>query len=234
MSEKEQVITIKKESLWKYSTFILAALLIVVLFAWLGDNDGKDGRTTGQAVGNVPPQLPPPSGAAATVDDDPVLGDKDAPVTIIEFSDYECPFCGRNFRETYPLLKKNYIDTGKVKLVYRDFPLNFHPMAVPAAVAANCVRENGGDSAYWKMHDRIFENQQSLSNENLKKWAKDLGHDIGNCLDSGKYKEEVQKDVADGSAAGVKGTPSFFINGRQLEGAQPYAVFQQAIEAELA
>lgn len=233
MNEKENIITIKKESLWKYSTFILAALLIIVLFVWLGDNDGKDRGTTGRAVGNAPQQLPPPSGAAVTVDDDPVLGDKDAPVTIIEFSDYECPFCGRHFRETYPLIKKNYIDTGKVKLVYRDFPLNFHPMAVPAAVAANCVREKGSDSAYWKMHDRIFENQQSLSNENLKKWAQELGYDIASCFDSGKYKEEVQKDVADGSAAGVQGTPGFFINGQQISGAQPYSVFQQAIDAAL-
>lgn len=223
----EEVITIRKETLWKYSTFILGALLVVVLFLYVG----KDGTSTGNAI--VDNAIPSGNFVAATVDDDAVLGDKDAPVTIIEFSDYECPFCGRHFQQVYPLIKKDYIDTGKAKLVFRDFPLSFHPMAMPSAQAAECVREQGGDEAYWKMHDKLYSNQETLSVANLKKWAGELGYDIDACLDSGKYAEEVRGDMADGSAAGVQGTPGFFVNGQMISGAQPYSVFQQAIEAAL-
>jgi len=168
-------------------------------------------------------------------DDDAFLGNKNAEVTIIEFSDYECPFCLKFYTETLPLLKKDYIDTGKVKLVYRDFPLDIHPNAQKSAEAAECVRAVAGSSneAYFKMHDIIFKNQQQLSNEALKKWAKDLGYNIDSCLDSGKMEQEVLKDLQDGLSYGVSGTPGFFINGKVLEGAQPYSVFKQIIDGEL-
>ncbi len=223
------VIKIRKENLWKYSTFVLAALLIITLFYFMGN------RSTSGSTGNVVQQLPGKQ-AAVTVseDDDAILGDKDAPVTIIEFSDYECPFCGRHFQQTYPRIKANYIETGKVKLVFRDFPLSFHPTALPAAIAAECVREKGGNEAYWKMHDLIYQNQQELSVVNLKKWAQSIGYDIGSCLDSKKYEKEVQKDMADGSNAGVSGTPAFFINKKLISGACPYDTFEQAIKAEIA
>ncbi len=227
------VITIKKDSLWKYSTFILAAILVVGAFMFFirGDNNTAP---TGQVVNNPGDTLPSANGKVeVSEDDDAVLGKKDAPVTIIEFSDYECPFCGRHFQQTYPQLKNDYIDTGKVKLVYRDFPLGFHPTALPAAIAAECVREKGKDEAYFKYHDKLFQNQQSLTNDNLKKYAKELGYDIGTCLDSEKYKSEVEKDMRDGNAAGVSGTPSFFVNGKQIVGAQPFSAFKQAIDAEL-
>jgi len=168
----------------------------------------------------------------ASVDDDPVLGNKNAPVTIIEFSDYECPFCGRFFSETLPLLKKEYIDTGKVILVYRDFPLDIHPNAQKAAEAAECVGEKS-DLAYYKMHDLIFDNQEQLSTDNLKKLAKNLGYNIDNCLDSDKMKPEVEKDLQDGLNYGVDGTPTFFINGMILSGAQPFSAFKDIIEKEL-
>ena len=145
-----------------------------------------------------------------------------------------------------PSIKKDYIDTGKVKLVYRDFPLGFHPGAIPYAEAAECAREVGkADAAYFKMHDKIFEEQNKLDGgtvkstieypgaETLKKWAKDIGYDISNCLDSGKYKNEVQKDSADGQSSGIQGTPGFFVNGISLSGAQPYSAFKQVIDAEL-
>ncbi|RMD66837.1 hypothetical protein D6817_03265 [Candidatus Pacearchaeota archaeon] len=173
----------------------------------------------------------------ASADDDAVLGDPNAPVTIIEFSDYQCPFCHRFWSQTLPQLKKDYIETGKVKLVYRDFPLNsIHPMAQKAAEAAECVRKaaGGSDEAYFKMHDKIFENQQSLSTENLKAWAKELGYDISSCLDNDEMKDEVDKDAADAQAAGAQGTPYFVINGKPISGAQPYSVFKQYIDAELA
>ncbi len=228
----EETITVRKEALWKYSTFILAALLVVVLFVFSSKDNTATGNVVAGAAVNNPPSAPAP--AAPTIDDDAVLGDKNAPVTIIEFSDYQCPFCGRFWSQTLPQIKQNYVDTGKVKLVFRDFPLDFHPFALPAALATECVREKGGDAAYWKMHDKIFENQASLSADNLKSWAKSLGYDIVSCLDSKKYQNEVQKDQQEGSAAGVQGTPAFFVNGKLISGAQPYTVFQQAIDAALA
>jgi len=225
----EVVIKIRKENLWKYSTFVLAALLIVTLFYSVGNRD-ISGTT-----GNVVQQLPGKQEAVSVNEgDDAVLGDKDAPVTIIEFSDYECPFCERHFQQTHPRIKANYIDTGKAKLVFRDFPLGFHQNALPAAIAAECVREKGGDEAYWKMHDLTYQNQQELSVVNLKKWAQSLGYDIGGCLDSKKYESEVQKDAVDGSNAGVSGTPAFFINKKLISGACPYDTFEQAINAEIA
>ncbi|MEK6889470.1 MAG: thioredoxin domain-containing protein [Nanoarchaeota archaeon] len=166
-------------------------------------------------------------------DDDAVLGSPDAPVTIIEFSDYQCPYCERFWSQTLPLIKEQYIDTGKVKLIYRDYPLDFHPMATPAAIASECVHELGGDSGYYKYHDKLFENQASLSIDNMKKWAKELGYNIDSCLDSNKYLDEVNSDMQDGSAVGVQGTPGFFINGVSVSGAQPFSVFQQIIEQEL-
>ena len=179
------------------------------------------------------------------IGESPVKGKENAPVTIVEFSDYQCPYCGRFFEETLPSIQKNYIDTGKVKLVYRDFPLGFHPMAIPSAQAANCARETGGDSAYFKMHDKIFAEQNKLdggsvsstvqfTTEDIKKWAKDIGYDIGSCLDSDKYASEIQKDQQDGQSYGVQGTPAFFINGQLVSGAQPYQAFKQIIDAELA
>lgn len=172
--------------------------------------------------------------ADVSADDDAVLGDPNAPVTIIEFSDYQCPFCQRFWSESLPLIKKNYIETGKAKLVYRDFPLGFHQYAQKAAEAAECAGDQG---KYWEMHDTLFANINSLTINDLKGYAADLGlntADFNKCLDTGKYTSEVQADLADGSAAGVSGTPSFFINGVQIVGAQPYSAFQQAIEAALA
>jgi len=172
---------------------------------------------------------------SASEDDDPFLGDEDAPVTIIEFSDYQCPFCKRFWSETLPLIKSEYIDTGKVKLVYRDFPLTrIHSQAQGAAEAAECVRKQGGDGAYFEYHDKLFENQQLLSDSNFKLWATELGYNIDECLDSGEFTSEVLKDIADAQTAGGSGTPYFVVNGVPLSGAQPFSAFQQIIEAELA
>ena len=185
-----------------------------------------------------------------SVDDDPVLGDKNAPITLIEFSDYECPFCKRHFDQTLPQLRKDYIDTGKVKMVFRDFPLSFHdPMATTEAIAANCAREQGGDPAYFKFHDEIFRkttsNGNGLSKDKIYTIATDLGLNTDNlksCVEAEKYKDEVSKDIADGSASGVSGTPGFFIGksspdgkitGTPLVGAQPYAAFKTIIDQQL-
>jgi len=233
MTEKSETITIKKDDLWKYSTFALLAILVIGAFVVFS---GTGGAPTARVVdtGANPSAPSEPQRVQASVDDDPVLGDPNAPVTIIEFSDYQCPFCARFWSQTLPLIKSEYIDTGKVKLVYRDFPLtSIHPMALPAAEAAECVHEQGGDEAYFEYHDVLFENSQFLSVEGMKQWAQDLGYDISDCLDSGQMRSEVQKDLADGQSYGVTGTPGFLINGKLLSGAQPFPAFQQAIEAEL-
>ncbi len=185
-----------------------------------------------------------------SLDDDPVLGNKNAPVTIVEFSDYECPFCKRYFDQTLPQIKKDYIDTGKVKVVYRDLPLSFHdPMATTEAIAANCAREQGGDETYFKFHDEMFKrttsNGNGLSKDDLTQIAQDLGLNSANlkaCVDTEKYKVEVSKDLADAEGYGASGTPTFFIGksesgkeiaGTMLVGAQPYNAFKTLIDQEL-
>jgi protein-disulfide isomerase len=170
---------------------------------------------------------------AEVMDDDAVKGDPDAPVTIVEFSDFECPFCTRFFTQTLPAITEQYIDTGKVKFIYRDFPLSFHPNAQKAAEAAECAEDQG---KFWEMHDMLFEKGVGGGTDSFKQFAIDLGVDsaaFDECLDTGKYAEEVQKDLADGSRLGVSGTPGFFINGQYVSGAQPFEVFQQVIEQEL-
>ncbi len=175
------------------------------------------------------------------VDDDPVLGDAKAKVTIIEFGDYQCPSCRLFWREVEPRLKKEYIDTGKVKLVFRDFPIvEIHPEAIVAAVAAQCAADQG---KYWQYHDKVFREQDNRGDDvvrfkvaDLKKWGADLRLDtaaFNQCVDSARYTDEVSKDYADGNGIGIQGTPTFFINGRFIGGAQPYPVFKKVIDEEL-
>ena len=166
------------------------------------------------------------------------LGRKDAPVTIVQYASMTCPYCRKFQIETFPVLKKEYIDTGKVKLVFRDFPLmQIHPEALLAAMAVNCA---GDQQKYWEYHDKVFREQYNKGDDvirlkaaDLKKWAKDTKLDqaaFDQCLDSEKYKNEVMKDKADGEAAGVQGTPTFFINGRVMGGAQQYPEYKRLID----
>ena len=235
---------------WMMVSILLGVLLMVSFGTnlFVISKVNAPGQPTPSGTGQyAPPQAAPsapnaPSGPAqrvqVSVGDDPALGNKNAKVTIIEFSDFQCPFCKRFHDATWTQLKSTYIDSGKVYFVYRDFPLSFHQNAEKAAEAANCANEQG---KFWEYHDIIFKNSQGdgtgLADADLKKYATDLSLDtakFNTCLDTGKYKAEVSKDQADGSAAGVSGTPSFFINGIQLVGAQPFAAFQQTIDAELA
>lgn len=170
------------------------------------------------------------------IEGEPMLGDPNAPITIVEFSDYECPFCKRFFEQTYGQIKAEYIDTGKAKLVFKDFPLGFHEMAQPAAVAAECVYRELGDVKYFEMHDKIFENQEQLSEQNLKAWALEVGaseNSYDQCVSNPEVVAEVQGDLAEGSQNGVSGTPSFFIDGELIVGAQPFSAFKQIIDSKL-
>lgn len=179
------------------------------------------------------------TGGAVTIDSDklknaPMIGNKDAKVTIVEFSDFECPFCERFYTGAYAQIKTEYIDTGKAKLYFMHFPLSFHAQAQKAAEAAQCAADQG---KFWEMHDKMFENQASLSVENFKKWAKELNlrsSEFDSCLDSSKNAKIVADSEAYGQTLGVTGTPSFFVNGKSLVGAQPFSAFKQVIDAELA
>lgn len=160
-----------------------------------------------------------------------IIGDPDAPITIVEWSDFECPFCARFYNDAYQDIKENWIDTGKAKLVFRDFPLSFHANAQKAHEAAECA---GDQDMYYEMHDALFENGVSGGVAAFKTFAADLGLDqatFDDCLDSGKHEAEVKKDMADGMKAGVQGTPGFIIEGQLISGAQPYAVFEQLLNS---
>lgn len=160
----------------------------------------------------------------------PARGPANAPITIVAFSDYECPFCKRG-EETLEQVIETYGD--KVKVFHRDYPLSFHANAHAAAQAAHCANDQ---SKFWEYHTKLFE-ASDLTATGLASIAKDLALDEGKfseCLSSGKYKAAVDKEMADGNAAGVNGTPAFFINGRSLSGAQPFEAFKEIIDAELA
>ncbi len=175
-------------------------------------------------------RLDPPRQAVAEADS-PAIGPKGAPIEMIEFSDFQCPFCYR-VRPTVEKVLSTYGD--KIRFVYRNYPLPSHPNAHPAAEAAQCANEQG---KFWPYHDRLFADPRKLSDADLKQAAADLGLDTAKfnaCVDSHKYKARVDADMQAGDAAGVSGTPAFFINGRQLSGAQPYEAFKQLIDEELA
>ena len=165
-------------------------------------------------------------------DPDRVLGDPNAPITIVEFSDFQCPFCQRAHPVVKQLLAKY---PSQVKLTYRDFPLSqIHPDAHAAAAAARCAGEQG---KFWEFHDRLFESNLSLNTLSYMEHAAQLGLDapkFDKCLADNQFDPLIEKDLQDGSRAGVNGTPAFFINGIALTGAQPLAAFEKVVEDELA
>ena len=163
---------------------------------------------------------------------DPSRGPKNAKVTIVEFSDYECPFCGRYYEETLPTLLKEY--GGKVRFIWKDFPLPMHSNAPKASEAAHCAGEQG---KYWEFHDVLFQNQRALAVDDLRQYAAGLNldtQDFNACLDSGKFANKVKEDTNLGRSLGVNGTPSFFVNEERVVGAQPVEEFKRRIDAILA
>ena len=167
-----------------------------------------------------------------STDDDPSIGPENAPITIIEFSDYQCPYCQVWFQQVYPQLQASY--PNKLRFVYRDLPLPMHPEAIPAAEAADCA---GAQGAYWKFHDALFTQKYGLNRAAYGHYASDLGLDLNvftACLDSHHYQGEVQADAADAARVGLNSTPSFVINGRILIGALPFSDFKAVIDEELA
>lgn len=223
--------------------FFVISLILNILFGYLLFKPGTAraqnfGNTTGTAVvqNNPQPQPQPqtPTLAAGPIQSfnitkaDNVRGNFNAPITLVEFSDFECPYCAK----IYPTLKKILADyPDKVRLVYKYFPLSFHPNAQKASEAAACAGEQG---KFWEYHDELFDNQSAgFSLDKFKIWAENLGLNavqFSKCLDSGKYASQVQAEEAEGQSKGVSGTPATFVNGQLVSGALPYESFKSIID----
>jgi protein-disulfide isomerase len=214
-------------------SIVLGFALVVSIFT-----GGFGGIVTNGGASDSEGDLPR---IVVSIDDDAVLGNLDAEITVIEFSDYQCPFCRRFWDTTFPQLKSEYIDTGKVNFVYRDFPLGFHSAAQKSGESTECAREQG-DEYFWKAHDALFEGQAKQGSGTIQYTLQDIKSWVGavvpdsaafeSCLDSDKYAAEVQKDLSDGQKAGARGTPAFFIGNEKdgfvlISGAQSFEVFEQ-------
>ena len=239
----DDVIVIKKTWVTTAAValvFFIAGGLAGYFFGVFAYNRGAEaagGNPQAEVAVTPQPQQQPPTELPArlddvSVDDDPVMGNEDAPVVIVEFSDFQCSYCARFYQDTLPQLFEEYGDD--IQFVYRDYPLSpIHPHAQEAAEAAECANDQ---DAFWEYHDLLFDNQTALDTESLISYAEELELDTDeftDCLESGKYTDEVLADFEEGRSYGVSGTPTFFINGVRLVGAQPFANFQQVIEAEL-
>lgn len=228
---------------------ILSGAVLLLVGAALGGMfvkiqylEGKGGTTTTQTAGTTPTQpTTPPTPSAINIKvtpDDPVLGNVNAKVTIVEFADYQCPFCERFFTDTFPSIKKDYIDTGKVKFVYKNLAF-LGQESTWAANAALCAKEQ---NKFWEYHDYLFshqgqENSGAFSQDKLKGFAATLGLNttqFNSCLDGQKYNSQVQADSAEASRVGFNSTPSTAVGTTPIVGAQPYAQFKTAIDSELA
>lgn len=190
-----------------------------------------DAGETGQATDQVDKDA---ALLAFLEETDVALGDPTAPVVLVEFGDYQCTFCTRFFFDTKATLVEDYVDTGVLRYVFRDFPVNGKE-SQQSAEASECANEQG---AFWEYHDKLYlertgYNTGAFSRANLIKYADDIGLDVAAftvCYDEGRYEDEVAQDMRDGRTVGVSGTPTFFINGQRLVGAQPTEVFVAAIE----
>lgn len=182
-----------------------------------------------------------PSIVTTKINKRPALGKADAPITLIEFTDYQCPFCSRFHSSTMQQLKKKYVATGKLRIIVQDYPLQFHKQAKGAARAAQCANEQG---KYWEYRDLLFKNQKKLADANLQSYAKQLSLDskkFKSCVSSSKYDKQIAADMAAAQRIGITGTPSFVlgkttkdkVTGLKIVGARPYAVFDAHIKSQL-
>jgi protein-disulfide isomerase len=187
------------------------------------------------------PQPPrPDEPASVSISGFPLLGKSDAPLTLVMFTDYQCTFCSRFENQTLPEIKKQYIDTGKLRFVVRDLPLPFHPNAPKAAEATYCADEQG---KYWELREKLVSNSDKLDIKLLPDYAKMVGLDVEKfsaCLESGRYGDKVKASVDLAGKAGISGTPSFVIgrskgdmmDGVTMVGAQPFAAFDQKLKEQ--
>lgn len=236
----EKSITIRKDTLWKSAAVIFGVLFLISIFGGFGFSFGSSSGSSGS--GNIAPTNVGGTTGSVKVqieDNDPILGDKDAGVSIVEFSDFQCPFCGRaHIGALNDFRNSNYFSSGEVNLVYKQFPLSsIHPYAQKAGEASLCANDQ---DKFWEYHDTLFANQAALDVNSLKTYAAQLGLNTGefdSCLDGGKYTSEVNKETAQAAAAGGRGTPYFVVinnnNGDTVavSGAVPWSNFEAAISA---
>jgi protein-disulfide isomerase len=258
LNQNNGKISVKKST---FNGLIIGLILVVVVAAFfagsytsnlnsnqISEEDLQDAiaKLELKVLQNQLPTSQPKLPMKISADDDPIIGNPDAPITIIEFTDFQCPFCARFHTQTLPLILEEYIEQGKVKLVVRDFPIqSIHPNAVSASVASECANEQGKVK---EMHDMLFYNQNEWSKQEtddalslFSQYAAEIQLEqetFDSCLTSGKYLEEIKKDLDDGRNYGVSGTPGFFIGNDQigyveLKGAQPFDSFKKVIDAQL-
>ncbi len=256
--KKDQTITVKKSVFNRLIIGIIIAVGVAAFFAGSFMTNMNSNQISEEELNEalsklelkiLQNQLPtnqPTVPVKISADNDPVIGDPNASITIIEFSDFQCPFCARFHVQTLPSILEEYIDQGKVKLVFRDFPIqSIHPNALPASVASECANEQG---KFKEMHDKLFENQNQWNKQEttdalslFSQYATEIQLEqevFDSCLTNGKYIEEIRKDLEDGRDYGVSGTPGFFIGNDQigfveLKGAQPFDSFKKVIDAQL-
>ena len=262
-SENFENIIKKNEKIVKKSTYnglIITVIIVIGIASFLGgsqisnlDSNQISQEELNEAIAklelkilqNKLPSNQPVVELKISADNDPVIGNPNAPITIIEFSDFQCPFCARFHVETLPSIMNEYINDGQVKLVFRDFPIqSIHSNALAASVASECANEQ---EKFKEMHDILFENQKEWNNQNTDnaintfiQYASDMGleEEFNSCLKNAKYVEEIQKDLDDGRTYGITGTPGFFIGNDQigfieLKGAQPFENFKKVIDSQL-
>lgn len=233
--EPEENFTFKRSHFYAIMTvFAFAAGILLGYVVWGFDPAGGSPVSAAQAAGPVveAPVTQEPQRYDVASEGFPSIGPEDAPITIVEFSDYQCPYCRRWHQEVYQPLLAAY--PGQIKLVYRHLPLtSIHPDAFSAAEASMCAAEQ---NAYWQYHDKLF-SSSTLGSSVYTSYAQDLGLDMtafDSCLSEHKYQEEVQADLDFAINLGVRSTPTFFINGLAIVGAQPLDIFKQVIDKELA
>lgn len=197
-------------------------------------------KPTVTAAANEPAEPEPPAVVSIDAGKLPLLGNENAKVTVVEFSDFQCPYCEKFFTDTFSQLKTDYIDSGKIKFAFRHFPLPFHQNSQKAHEASECANEQG---KFWDYHDLLFQNQASWSEQtdtdvidSFVSYAGQAGLDTAqfrSCLESSKYASRIQDDLSAGQKVQVDGTPAFFINGHRLTGSQPFSEFKKVIDEQL-
>lgn len=233
-------MTSEVENLKSTNRILIVVLIIAAFFLGSLTNKVSSTQKPITETTQIPDIQPTAQPSKTDVDDGhlPVLGNKDAKVTLVEFSDFQCLYCRRLWKDTLPQLKKEYIDTGKIKFTYRHFPLPaLHPQAQITAEASECANEQ---NKFWEFHDKAFEEQAkqgegtiSYTKDDIISWAQTIELDMSqfnSCLDSGKYTKNVQEDIDAGTKAGVSGTPAIFVNGQLIVGAQPFESFKATID----
>ena len=236
---------LSKTRLWQGISIIL---VIAIIFLWFNQGNGTQPQAQGPSQ-NPSQEQQAQQRINIDIGDSPYLGPKNAKVTVIEFSDFECPYCGAamgtqpdliarfksqnpNWEAAGPKLEE-IARQGKIRLVFKQFPLDFHQNALPAAEASLCANEQG---KFWEYQGELFKNQEKLGKDLYIELAEKLGLNkdkFTQCIKSNKYQQKIQDELDYGKQIGVSGTPTFFVNGLKIVGAQPYSIFKQIIDGEL-